>query len=42
VVKTHTTPQSVISKTVYEEVAKRTGRTLDEVKRIIQTKKKKG
>lgn len=42
VVKTHTTPQSVISKTVYEEVAKRTGRTLDEVKRIIQTKKNKG
>lgn len=42
VVKTHTTPQSVISKTVYEEVAKKTGRTLDEVKRIIQTKKNKG
>ena len=42
VVKTHTTPQSVISKTVYEEVAKRTGRSLDEVKRIIQTKNKKG
>jgi hypothetical protein len=42
VVKTHTTPQSVISKTVYEEVAKRTGKTLEEVKRIIQTKKNKG
>lgn len=41
VVKTHTTPQSVISKTVYEEVAKRTGRTISEVKKIIETKKKK-
>ena len=42
VVKTYTTPQSVISKTVYEEVAKRTGKTLEEVERIIQTKKNKG
>jgi hypothetical protein len=42
VVKTYTTPQSVISKTVYEEVAKRTGRTLEEVETIIQTKKNKG
>ena len=41
VVKTHTTAQSVISKTVYEEVAKRTGRTIAEVKKIIETKNKK-
>jgi len=38
VVKTHGTKQSVISKTVYEEVAKRTGKTVDEVQKIIEVK----
>lgn len=38
VVKTHQTKQSVISKTIYETIAKKTGRTIDEVKNIIETK----
>jgi hypothetical protein len=41
VVKTHTTPQSVISKSIYEAVAKKTGRTVEDVKRIIAAKNKK-
>ena len=38
VVKTHKTKQSVISKSVYEEVAKRTGKTIEEVQKIIESK----
>lgn len=41
VVKTHKTNQSVISKSVYEEVAKRTGKTIEEVEKIIKTKQVK-
>jgi hypothetical protein len=38
VVKTHKTKQSVISKSIYEEVAKRTGKTIEEVEKIINSK----
>lgn len=37
VVKTHGTKQSVISKTVYEQIAEKTGKTVDEIKKIIET-----
>ncbi len=38
VAKTHRTKQSVISKNVYEAIAKKTGRTVEDVKNIIETK----
>ncbi len=41
VVKTHRTKQSVISKTIYEEVAKKTGKTIEEVEKIIKLNKSK-
>jgi hypothetical protein len=41
VVKTHKTKDSVISKSMYENIAKRTGRTIEDVKRIIELKIKK-
>jgi hypothetical protein len=38
VVKTHQTKDSVISKSMYEAIAKKTGRTIEDVKRIIESK----
>ena len=38
VVKTHKTKGSVISKSIYETIAKKTGKTVKEVKNIIETK----
>ena len=38
VVKTHKTKGSVISKSMYETIAKKTGKTVKEVKNIIETK----
>jgi hypothetical protein len=38
VVKTKKTSDSVISKSIYETIAKKTGRTIDEVRSIIKTK----
>lgn len=38
VVKTYKTKDSVISKNIYEEVAKKTGKTVEEVKNIIESK----
>lgn len=38
VVKTHSTKQSVISKTVYETIAKKTGRTVEDVQKVIESK----
>jgi hypothetical protein len=42
VVKTKKTKGSVISKSMYEQIAEKTGRTVEDVKRIIETKLKKG
>jgi hypothetical protein len=41
VVKTHKTKDSVISKGMYETIAKKTGRSIEDVKRIIELKIKK-
>lgn len=41
VVKTHQTKDSVISKSMYETIAKKTGRTIEDVKKIIELKIKK-
>lgn len=40
-IKTKRTKQSVISKTVYEAVAEKTGKSVDEVKRIIESRIKR-
>lgn len=37
VVKTHKTKQSVISKTIYEQIAEKTGKSVEDVKKIIET-----
>jgi hypothetical protein len=42
VVKTKKTKGSVISKSMYEQIAEKTGRSVEDVKRIIETKLKKG
>jgi len=41
VVKTHKTKDSVISKNIYETIAKKTGKTVAEVKKIIESRKGK-
>jgi hypothetical protein len=38
VVKTHKTKQSVISKTVYETIAKKTGRKVEDIQKLIESK----
>jgi len=38
VVKTHKTKDSVISKSIYETIAKKTGRDINEIKKIIALK----
>ena len=41
VVKTYKTKDSVISKNIYETIAKKTGKTVAEVKKIIESRKGK-
>ena len=41
VVKTHKTKDSVISESIYETIAKKTGRDINEIKKIIEISKKK-